>query len=182
MEVLPLWRDAVGVFYRPSPLAYTQVKTFSLPYHLFRDGMEKRSIHAFLKGIWVKLSFLTSILFLTIITIIYEWGNIQELQPIVRGEFNKFPDFFVQIFKIVVDSWKFTVIARHLMRWLTNFYDFRFKWTATAGIGIHPTTPKKIQTRWQGRKLIDFIMQCTWKTKFLGTSSCCILISMHAKS
>ena len=25
------------------------------------------------------------------------------------------------------------------MRWLTNFYDFRFKWTTTAGIGIHPT-------------------------------------------
>ena len=31
------------------------------------------------------------------------------------------------------------VIAIHLMRWLTNFYDFRFKWTATAGIGIHST-------------------------------------------
>ena len=31
------------------------------------------------------------------------------------------------------------VIAIHLIRWLTNFYDFRFKWTATAGIGIHPT-------------------------------------------
>ena len=27
----------------------------------------------------------------------------------------------------------------HLMRWLTNFYDFSFKWTAKAGIGIHPT-------------------------------------------
>ena len=26
-----------------------------------------------------------------------------------------------------------------LLRWLTNFYDFRFKWTATAAIGIHPT-------------------------------------------
>ena len=25
------------------------------------------------------------------------------------------------------------------MRWLTNFYDFRFKRTAPAGIGIHPT-------------------------------------------
>ena len=25
------------------------------------------------------------------------------------------------------------------MRWLTNFYDFRFKWTATVGIGIYPT-------------------------------------------
>ena len=31
------------------------------------------------------------------------------------------------------------IIAIHLMRWLTNFYDFRFKWTATAAIGIHPT-------------------------------------------
>ena len=25
------------------------------------------------------------------------------------------------------------------MKWLTNFYDFTFKWTATAAIGIHPT-------------------------------------------
>ena len=25
------------------------------------------------------------------------------------------------------------------MRWQTNFYDFRFKWTATAAIGIHLT-------------------------------------------
>ena len=25
------------------------------------------------------------------------------------------------------------------MRWLTNFYDFSFKWTATARIGINPT-------------------------------------------
>ena len=31
------------------------------------------------------------------------------------------------------------VIAIHLLIWLTNFYDFRFKWTATAAIGIHPT-------------------------------------------
>ena len=30
------------------------------------------------------------------------------------------------------------VIAIHLMKWLANFYDFRFKWTATAAIGIHP--------------------------------------------
>ena len=25
------------------------------------------------------------------------------------------------------------------MRWLTNFYDFRFKWSATVAIRIHPT-------------------------------------------
>ena len=31
------------------------------------------------------------------------------------------------------------VIAIHFMIWLTNFYDFRFNGTATAGIGIHPT-------------------------------------------
>ena len=33
------------------------------------------------------------------------------------------------------------VIAIHLMTWLTNFYDFRFKWTPTAAIGIHPLKP-----------------------------------------
>ena len=31
------------------------------------------------------------------------------------------------------------VIAIHRIRWLINFYDFRFKSTATAGIGIHST-------------------------------------------
>ena len=30
--------------------------------------------------------------------------------------------------------------AIDIMRWLTNFYDFSFKSTATAAIGIHPTT------------------------------------------
>ena len=37
------------------------------------------------------------------------------------------------------------VIAIHLMRWLTNFYDFRFKWTASAAIGIHPTKARLSQ-------------------------------------
>ena len=31
------------------------------------------------------------------------------------------------------------LIAIHLIIWLANFYDYRFKWTATAAIGIHPT-------------------------------------------
>ena len=33
-----------------------------------------------------------------------------ELSLSVRGAFNKFPDFFVQAFKIVVDSWKFIML------------------------------------------------------------------------
>ena len=57
----------------------------------------------------------------------------------IRGEFNKFPDYFIQAFKIVVDLKIQYVIAIHLMRLQTEFYVFRFKWTATAGIGIHPT-------------------------------------------
>ena len=36
----------------------------------------------------------------------------------ICGFFNKFPDFFVQAFRIVVESWKFSTL---LMRWLTNF-------------------------------------------------------------
>ena len=38
------------------------------------------------------------------------------------------------------------------MRWLTNFYDFRFKWTATTAIGIHPTKAWLTQ-------LVNFKMQ-----------------------
>ena len=38
------------------------------------------------------------------------------------------------------------VIAIHLMRWLANFYDFRFKWSATAAIGIHSCWISKMQS------------------------------------
>ena len=62
----------------------------------------------------------------------------------IRGAFNKFPDFFLyrhlklsalknRLLKIQY------AIAIRLIRWLTNFYDSRFKWTATPAIGIHPT-------------------------------------------
>ena len=54
----------------------------------------------------------------------------------IRGAFNKFPDFFVKAFKIVLKIQY--VIAIHLKGWLTNFYDFRFNGTATAAIEIHP--------------------------------------------
>ena len=37
------------------------------------------------------------------------------LQLTVRGVFNKFPDFFVQVFKIVVDSWKFTMLLLYFL-------------------------------------------------------------------
>ena len=58
----------------------------------------------------------------------------------LRGAFNKYPDFFIQAFKIVVDSWKFTMLLLYILwdDW-PIFYDFRFKWTPIAGIGIHPT-------------------------------------------
>ena len=33
----------------------------------------------------------------------------------IRGVFNKFPDFFVQAFKIVVDSWNFTMLLLYML-------------------------------------------------------------------
>ena len=33
----------------------------------------------------------------------------------MRGAFNKFPDFFVQVFKIVVDSWKFIMLLLYIL-------------------------------------------------------------------
>ena len=58
----------------------------------------------------------------------------------VHGAFNKFPDVFGQAFTIVVDSWKFSLLFLYILRddW-PIFYDYRFKWTATAGTGIHHT-------------------------------------------
>ena len=34
---------------------------------------------------------------------------------LIRGAFNKFPDFFVQAFKIVVDSWKFIMLLLYIL-------------------------------------------------------------------
>ena len=33
----------------------------------------------------------------------------------IHGAFNKFPDFFVQAFKIVVDSWKFSMLLLYIL-------------------------------------------------------------------
>ena len=33
----------------------------------------------------------------------------------IRGAFNKFPDFFVQAFKIVIDSWKFSMLLLYIL-------------------------------------------------------------------
>ena len=51
-----------------------------------------------------------------------------------------FQTFFVCAFKIIVDSWKFTILLRYI-EWEDGliFFYFRFKGTATTGIGIHPT-------------------------------------------
>ena len=58
----------------------------------------------------------------------------------LRGAYDKFPDFFrIGIYNCCRLLKTHYVIAIQLMRWLTNLYDFSFKWTATAGIGIHPT-------------------------------------------
>ena len=43
--------------------------------------------------------------------------SIGQLEPFnhLCGVFNKFPCFFVQAFKIVVDSWKFTMLLRYIL-------------------------------------------------------------------
>ena len=57
-----------------------------------------------------------------------------------HGAFNKFPDFLVQAFKIVVDSWKFSMLLLYILwdGW-PIFMISGSKLTATAAIGIHPS-------------------------------------------
>ena len=33
----------------------------------------------------------------------------------IRGTFNKFPDVFVRAFKIIVDSWKFSILLLYIL-------------------------------------------------------------------
>ena len=66
---------------------------------------------------------------------------IEYIYSIVRGAFNKFPDFFVQAFKIVVDSWKFTMLLLYIIKkkkslrakkevwWLDTISKFYFCWS-----------------------------------------------------
>ena len=63
-----------------------------------------------------------------------------QIQLLQRGAFNMFPAFF---FCTGIENWRRSmkiqyVIAKYVMRWLINLYDFRFKWTATIATGIHP--------------------------------------------
>ena len=56
-----------------------------------------------------------------IIRILHKKGKYKRIiytisQPIdIRGAFNKFPDIFVQPFKIVVDSWKFSMLLLYIL-------------------------------------------------------------------
>ena len=69
------------------------------------------------------------------------WTSIEKYgSHYILGVFNEFPDFFwTGIWNCRRLLKMHYVIAIHLMRWQTNFYDFRFKGTATATIRIHPT-------------------------------------------
>ena len=58
------------------------------------------------------------------------------------------------------------------MRWQTNFYDFRFKWTATAAIGIHPTVA------WLSQ-LVNF-KNATWTLKERYAIKFCFKLGKNA--
>ena len=109
-----------------------------------------------------------------------------------------FLTFFVHAFKIIVDSWKFSILLLFsillFMRWLTNFYDFRFKWTATTAIGIHPTKAwlsqlvnlKNAIWTWGlfRRAICNKILFYTWKKghRNIWNASDCFLTIFHESS
>ena len=43
------------------------------------------------------------------------FAEVMSHNRLLWGAFNKFPDFFVQAFKIVVDSWKFTMLLLYIL-------------------------------------------------------------------
>ena len=45
----------------------------------------------------------------------WSWANSDGSCFHLRGAFNKFPDFFVQAFKIVVNSWTFSMLFLYIL-------------------------------------------------------------------
>ena len=56
-----------------------------------------------------------SILYRSFCNNMYTYSCVYAYVIYIGGEFNKFPDFFVQAFKIVVDSWKFTMLLLYII-------------------------------------------------------------------
>ena len=51
---------------------------------------------------------LVVLLYKLLLSMYYWWS-------VLQGAFNKFPDFFVQAFKIVIDSWKFSMLLLYIL-------------------------------------------------------------------
>ena len=56
------------------------------------------------------------------LTVASKWNRATRLKiklpskySLIRGAVNKFPDFFVQVFKIVVDSWRFSILLLYIL-------------------------------------------------------------------
>ena len=47
--------------------------------------------------------------------ILHVQSNMSFIFSNIRGTFNKIPDFFVQAFRIVVDSWKFSMLSLYIL-------------------------------------------------------------------
>ena len=61
------------------------------------------------------------------------------------------------------------------MRWLTYSYDFRFKWTATVGIGIYPTEP------WLSQ-LVNFKNEIWTLEERYAIKFCCNFVSVSVQN
>ena len=54
----------------------------------------------------------------------------------LRGAFNKFPDIFVQAFKIVVDSWKFSMLLLYISGFQSGRYELsEGRWRVNSRMG-----------------------------------------------
>ena len=115
---------------RDSALHYTSVLYILKKDSLGCPCLQSKTFHKFIKFgiIWFFLLFFILSDLISLFTSIYKYMYIYVVHSISLQTFRTGIYLKIQY-----------VIAIHLMRWLTNFYDFTFKWTASAAIGIHPT-------------------------------------------
>ena len=118
----PVWEETLQIYL---PFYYFEsFNYFILHYHFLQN-----SLSYFLPYLPVTVSL--KYLFIRFINYIFKHGNnyniclrykgqtvtvsFKSQMPKLRGAFNKFPDLFVQAFKIFVDSWKFRMLLIYIL-------------------------------------------------------------------
>ena len=102
---------------------FFQISWSSSASSLENDDYFDRVVIIFKYRIWLFVMYIFTRMYIACVCDCVRKRERERERERVRGTFNKLPDFFVQAFKIVVDSWKFSMLLLYIL-----WDDWPFLW------------------------------------------------------